>query len=284
MITFQDVKKSYGSYIFDVSSLHIPQGIITGLVGKNGAGKTTAIKMMLGLVKPEGGEVKVLGTDARHLSAQKKQEIGVVLSESGFSSYLNISDIEHILMKMYPEFDRDYFKQKCKEFHLPEGKKIAEFSTGMKVKLKVLIAITHKAKLLILDEPTTGLDVEAREAILDILREYMTKQEPCSILITSHISSDLENLCDDIYMINDGKIILHEDMYKLLDLYGVIKANEEQAMKKGIEQGIEQGIERGRIETLYTDCNMSVSDIAKKVSKSEDYVKEIIKKISAACL
>lgn len=110
MITFQDVKKSYGSYIFDVSSLHIPQGIITGLVGKNGAGKTTAIKMMLGLVKPEGGEVKVLGTDARHLSAQKKQEIGVVLSESGFSSYLNISDIEHILMKMYPEFDRDYFK------------------------------------------------------------------------------------------------------------------------------------------------------------------------------
>ena len=183
MITFQDVKKSYGSYIFDVSSLHIPQGIITGLVGKNGAGKTTAIKMMLGLVKPEGGEVKVLGTDARHLSAQKKQEIGVVLSESGFSSYLNISDIEHILMKMYPEFDRDYFKQKCKEFHLPEGKKIAEFSTGMKVKLKVLIAITHKAKLLILDEPTTGLDVEAREAILDILREYMTKQEPCSILI-----------------------------------------------------------------------------------------------------
>ena len=151
MVTFQDVKKSYGSYIFDVSSLHIPQGIITGLVGKNGAGKTTAIKMMLGLVKPEGGEVKVLGTDARHLSAQKKQEIGVVLSESGFSSYLNISDIEHILMKMYPEFDREYFKQKCKEFNLPEGKKIAEFSTGMKVKLKVLIAITHKAKLLILD-------------------------------------------------------------------------------------------------------------------------------------
>ena len=228
MITFQDVKKSYGSYIFDVSSLHIPQGIITGLVGKNGAGKTTAIKMMLGLVKPEGGEVKVLGTDARHLSAQKKQEIGVVLSESGFSSYLNISDIEHILMKMYPEFDRDYFKQKCKEFHLPEGKKIAEFSTGMKVKLKVLIAITHKAKLLILDEPTTGLDVEAREAILDILREYMTKQEPCSILITSHISSDLENLCDDIYLIHDGKIILHEDTDVIVELYGILKVTEEQ--------------------------------------------------------
>ena len=228
MITFQDVKKSYGSYIFDVSSLHIPQGIITGLVGKNGAGKTTAIKMMLGLVKPEGGEVKVLGTDARHLSAQKKQEIGVVLSESGFSSYLNISDIEHILMKMYPEFDRDYFKQKCKEFHLPEGKKIAEFSTGMKVKLKVLIAITHKAKLLILDEPTTGLDVEAREAILDILREYMTKQEPCSILITSHISSDLENLCDDIYLIHNGRIILHEDTDAIVEQYGVLKVNEEQ--------------------------------------------------------
>ena len=129
---------------------------------------------------------------------------------------------------MYPNFESSYFKQKCQELALPTNKRIQEFSTGMKAKLRVLTAMTHKAKLLILDEPTAGLDIEARNEILDMLREYVMADEERTVLITSHISSDLENLCDDIYLIQDGKIILHEDTDIITEQYGVLKVKEQQ--------------------------------------------------------
>lgn len=231
MITFENVKKRYGDYIFDVPSMNIPQGIITGFVGKNGAGKSTAIGLALGLIKPDSGSVKTFGIPARDLTPADKLKLGVSLDNSGFSMQLNVSDIEHILNKMYPEFERDYFNKKCKELNIPKNKKIGEFSSGMKVKLKVLVAITHKARLIILDEPTAGLDVEARSEVLDMLREYIAFDDTRSILITSHISSDLENLCDDIYLIHDGKLILHEDTDAIVEQYGVLKVNDEQFEK-----------------------------------------------------
>ena len=131
---------------------------------------------------------------------------------------------------MYNRFDKADFLQKCKHFGIPMNQKIKEFSTGMKAKLKILTAMSHGAKLLILDEPTAGLDVVARDEILDMLREYM-EQEGNSILISSHISSDLEGLCDDIFLIDEGRILLHEETGVLIDEYGVLKVTEEQYAK-----------------------------------------------------
>lgn len=227
MIRMQDVRKKYGDYEFRMS-MEIPHGRITGLVGKNGAGKSTAIKLMLGLAKPDSGSISVLGSAGRELSPADKQKIGVSLAESGFSSQLSIEDMKHILSKMYREFDRQLFTKQCEKMKLPEKKKMKDFSTGMKAKLKVLTALTHNADLLILDEPTAGLDIEARNEILDLLREYVTNNEKSSILITSHIATDLESLCDDIYLIHDGKMIIHEDTDVILEQYGVLKVSEEQ--------------------------------------------------------
>ena len=226
----QNVRKKYGDFEFDMS-MEIPEGRITGLVGKNGAGKSTAIKLMLGLTKPDSGNISVLGSDGKELSPAVKQKIGVSLAESGFNSQLSIEDMKQILSKMYREFDRQLFEKQCEKMKLPKKKKMKDFSTGMKAKLKVLTALTHNADLLILDEPTAGLDIEARNEILDLLREYVTHNEKSSILITSHIATDLESLCDDIYLIHDGKMIIHEDTDVILEQYGVLKVSEEQYEK-----------------------------------------------------
>ena len=225
MVKLKNVCKSYGDFRLD-ASMEIPEGCITGLVGKNGAGKSTVIKLILGLTKADAGQITLFGKE--ELSVADKTGIGASLAESGFSTQLNLLDVKKILRKMYPEFQQSYFEQKCRELHLPEKKRIREYSTGMKAKLKILVAMTHQAKLLVLDEPTAGLDVEARNMILDMMRAYMAEDETRSILITSHIASDLEQLCDDIYLIHNGEILLHEDTDVILEQYGVLKVTETQ--------------------------------------------------------
>ena len=185
-------------------------------------------KGVLGLIRPDSGTVRVLGQDSRTLGKREKQQLGVVLSDSGFSGYLTVKDIVPVLESLYEKFDKPFFLEQLRKFGLPDNKKIKEFSTGMKVKLKVLVAVSHDARLLILDEPTAGLDVVARDELLDILREFMERDGERSILISSHISGDLESLCDDIYMIHEGKIILHEDTDTLLDEYALLKIDERQ--------------------------------------------------------
>ena len=150
---------------------------------------------------------------------------------------------------MYSKFDKSLFIEQVQKFQLPMNKQIKEFSTGMKAKLKVLVAISHNAKLLILDEPTAGLDVIARDELLDMLREFLEKDEERSILISSHISSDLESLCDDLYMIHDGKIILHEDTDVLLSDYALLKVDAEQYSKLD-----KQFILRSKKETYGYSC------------------------------
>lgn len=225
MVSVQNLKKSFGDFTLNVT-FEIPEGRITGLVGKNGAGKSTVIKSILGLMPPDSGCAKVFGKDASKLSPKDKQHIGAALSDSGFSSYLTVKDCGKILDKMFDDFDRQAFSDACRKYGLPENKPIGKFSTGMKAKMRVLTALSHNAKLLIMDEPTSGMDVEARNEILDILRSYLEKQEDSSVLITSHIASDLEGLCDDIYLIHGGKILLHEDTDVILSDYGVIKVDE----------------------------------------------------------
>ena len=236
MIKVDNIVKRYGDYSLNIS-MNIPAGNITGIIGKNGAGKSTTIKSILGIVRPDEGSIKVFGKDTKKLNVKDKQDIGVALSDSGFSMYLTVDDIIHILKKMYDKFDDKEFTELCIKQGLPLNKQIKDFSTGMKAKLRVLVAISHKAKLLILDEPTSGLDIEARNDILDMLRQYMSEDENRSILISSHISSDLEGLCDDVYLIHNGKVLLHEDTDKILDEYAILKLDEtgyEQIDKKYI--------------------------------------------------
>ena len=152
-----------------------------------------------------------------------------VLLKSGKSEItLKGKDVEAVLAKLYPKFEAEKFHQMCEEYQIPLDKFIKEYSTGMKAKLNLIIALTHQAEFLMLDEPTAGLDVGARERMLDILREYMEEEPERSILISSHISSDLEHLCDDIYVIHKGKIVLHEAMDTILEKYAVLKVSEEQ--------------------------------------------------------
>ena len=208
--------------------MELPEGQILGLIGKNGAGKSTAIKLILGLCRADEGSIRVFGHESKELPETLRQEIGVSLAESGFSGELTVNDVKHILKKMYHSFDENYFIKQSENLKLPMNKKIKEFSTGMKAKLRVLTAMTHHAKLLIMDEPTAGLDVEARNEILDMLRAYIAEDESRSILITSHISTDLESLCDELYLIHDGKLILHEATDAILEQYGILKVSEEQ--------------------------------------------------------
>ncbi len=224
MVSVKNVKKRYGDFRLDVS-MELPEGRVTGLVGRNGAGKTTLIKSILGLIRPDAGSVEVLGKDVASLTAEDKRNIGAALSDSGFSGYLRAKDVCAILAKMYPDFDADLFLRRCERQGLAPDKLIKDYSTGMKAKMRVLAAISHGAKLLIMDEPTSGLDVEARNNILDMLREYLSADPERSMLISSHISTDLEGLCDDVYLIHDGRILLHEDTDVILSGYGVLKVD-----------------------------------------------------------
>ena len=226
MISIENLVKKYDGFELNIS-MEIPSGKVSGLVGKNGAGKSTTIKSILGLVKPNSGKVVLMGKDVTDITARDKQKLGVALSESGFSGYLTVKDVIDIMKNMYQDFNADSFRKLCRKFDLPIDKRIKDFSTGMKAKLRVLTALSHKARLLIMDEPTSGLDVEARNEILDMLRDYLVENEDCSILISSHISSDLEGLCDDIYLIHKGRIILHEDTDKILSNYGILKMDGE---------------------------------------------------------
>lgn len=230
MLTINQLQKNYDAFRLNCT-LEVHSGCITGLVGANGSGKSTTFKSILGLIHPDSGEIKVFDKDAASLSVHEKEKIGVVLSDSGFSGWLSIKDVISIMKHMYPTFDRNTFVARCGKFQLPFDKKIKEFSTGMKAKLKILTALSHQADLLILDEPTAGLDVIARDELLDLLREYMEEDDSRSILISSHISSDLEGLCDDLYMIHDGHIVLHEDTDVLLTEYGLLKVSAPQYEK-----------------------------------------------------
>ncbi len=226
LLKMENILKTYGDFTMNCS-LELQPGYITGLIGPNGAGKTTVFKSALGLISLDQGAVTVFGKPFDQLSLKDKQDMGVVLADSGFSGYLTIQNIARVMKNLYQLFDQDRFIKKCRESGLPLNKKVKDMSAGMKARVKVLAAMSHEARLLILDEPTAGLDVLAREELLDTIREYMEPGDR-SILISSHISTDLEQLCDDLYLIDNGTIVLHEETDVLLGSYGLLKATEEQ--------------------------------------------------------
>ena len=229
MIRLENAQKHYKE--FDLNcSLEVRPGQITGLVGENGVGKSTTFKLILGLIRDDGGTIEVFGKPIQKMTHKDKEKMGVVLSDSGFSGYVTVKDLLPVMSSLYSKFNKDSFLKNCEKYKIPLNKKIKEFSTGMKTKLKMLVAISHEADLLILDEPTAGVDVIVRDEFIQMLQEYMANGQR-SILISSHISTDLENLCDDLYMIHDGRIIMHEDTDVLLSEYAVLKPSMEQYEK-----------------------------------------------------
>lgn len=226
LLKIDNLQKNYKDFQLNCS-LEVLKGRVTGVIGGNGAGKTTTFKAVLGLIFPESGRIELFGKEISEISREDKMRIGTVMAETGFSSMLNIKEIIGIMDALYPAFQKAGFLEKCRHYQLPIDKAIKDFSTGMKAKLKVLLAMSYDASLLILDEPTLGLDYMTRNEIIDEMRDFMANEEK-GILISSHISSDLEGICDDLYFLHEGKIKLHEDTDKILSDYGVLKLNQEQ--------------------------------------------------------
>ena len=226
LLKINGLQKKYKDFFLDCS-LEVQEGRVTGVIGANGAGKTTTFKAVLGLIYPDGGSIELFGKEHSKLTKEDKMQIGTVMAETGFSTMLKVKDIMDIMKSMYPEFDSERFLEKCKHYQLPLDKQVKDFSTGMKAKLRILAAMSYDARMLILDEPTVGLDYMTRNEIIDELRDFMESEEK-GILISSHISSDLEGICDDLYFLHNGKIKLHEDTDKILSDYGVLKVSKEQ--------------------------------------------------------
>lgn len=229
LLKLDGLKKQYGNFQLDCS-LQVEEGCVTGIIGANGAGKSTTFKAILGLIRTDGGTAEVLGKTGGELTAADKRQIGVVLAENTFNEVLAIKDVLPVMEAMYPKFRKEEFIGKCEKYGLPLNKALKEFSTGMRAKFKLLLAMSYEARLLILDEPTAGLDAVVRGEVLDEMRGYM-EQDGRAILVSSHISSDLEGLCDDLYFIHGGRILFHEDTDKILSDYAVLKVNEEQYRK-----------------------------------------------------
>lgn len=229
-IKVKDLNKKYEGFELKNISFEIPEGSIVGLIGENGAGKTTTIKSILNIIKSDG-EIQVFGKDIKQNEKEIKSKLGVVLDDSFLSEYLTPKKINSIMKNFYNTWDNKLFENYIKIFKLPENKMIKDFSSGMKMKLKIATAISHKPQILILDEPTSGLDPIVRNEILDIFRQFIAEDETRSILVSTHITTDLEHISDYIMFIKNGEITLNLPTSEILENYGIVKCDEKDFSK-----------------------------------------------------
>ena len=221
------VTKTYPEYTLDRVSLTLPSGMILGLIGENGAGKTTLIKSILGMIPIDGGTVSVLGCTSPHQNKQIMEDIGVVMDESGMPPFLNIVQIGTMMKDIFQNWDSETFNGLVKQLKIPENTKFADLSKGNQMKTGIVCALSHHPKLLILDEATSGLDPVIRDEVLDLLLDF-TREEDHSILVSSHIVSDLEKICDYIVFLHEGKVLLSEEKDLLKEAYGIMHCTREQ--------------------------------------------------------
>lgn len=221
-LEIRSLQKHRKGFSLDGINLTLPAGCIMGLIGENGAGKTTTIKLMLDMIRKDGGTVRILGKDSAEIS---KEDIGVVLDEVGLPTCLTACQVDKIMSKAYTQWSSDEFFAYLKRLNVPENKAFSALSRGMKMKLGIACALSHKAKLLILDEATSGLDPIVRDEVIDILLDF-TRDEEHSVLISSHIVSDLEKICDYIAFLHKGRLMLCEEKDRLYEQYGIIRCDE----------------------------------------------------------
>ena len=219
-LTVSGLTKTYQDFVLDRVSFSVPSGSIVGLIGENGAGKSTTINAALGLIQKEAGQVSVLGREG--LDSETREEIGVVFDGSNYPEILSPRRLNAVMKNIYRSWDETAYFRLLKRFSLPPEKRIKQFSKGMKMKLAISVALSHHSKLLILDEATSGLDPVIRDDILDMLLDFV-QEEDHSILVSSHITSDLEKIADYIVFIHAGKVVFSKPKDELVEQYGVLK-------------------------------------------------------------
>ena len=223
-IEIKGLTKHFPGFALEGLNLTLPSGCILGLIGENGAGKSTTIKLLLGMLKPDGGSASVLGADIGGDLRPVKEEIGVVLDEPGLPHMLKAGQIDKIMGSIYKNWSSNDFAALLRRLDLPEDKPYGDFSRGMKMKMGLAIALAHKPRLLLLDEATSGLDPVVRDDVTDLLLDF-TRDEGHSILLSSHIVSDLEKVCDYIAFLHKGKLMLMEEKDVLMSEYGLLQCS-----------------------------------------------------------
>lgn len=231
-IEIQGLCRSFPDFTLRDVSLTLPSGCILGLVGENGAGKSTTIKLMLNMLRKDSGSITLLGHDHEKDAVLLKEDIGIVLDEAGIPECLTAVQIGKIMRHTFQRWDSDEYARLLQHLSVPQSKPFKDFSRGMKMKLSIAIALSHHAKLLILDEPTGGLDPVVRDEVLDMLYDF-TRDESHSILISSHIVSDLEKLCDYIAFLHKGRLLLFEEKDALLSKYAILHCSPEELAALG---------------------------------------------------
>ena len=226
-LELKKVSKSFSGFCLDNISLTLPSGCIMGLIGENGAGKSTTIKLILGMLHKDSGTITILGKDNGEDIALTKEDVGVVMDEVGMPECLTAKQIGNVMKHTFRNWNEDEYVRLLQKLSLPDNKPFKDFSRGMKMKLGIAVALSHGAKLLLLDEPTSGLDPVVRDEVVDMFYDF-TRDENHSILISSHIVSDLEKLCDYMAFLHKGKLLLCEEKDILLSEYGIIHCTVEQ--------------------------------------------------------
>lgn len=254
-IEIKNLTKSYPGFTLDNVNLTLPCGCIMGLIGENGAGKSTTIKLILDIIRRDSGTITILGKDNQDGLRVTKEDLGVVLDEVGFPECLTAKQVNNIMKCTYRNWNEDIYFDYLSKLLIPDDKEFKDFSRGTKMKLGIAVALSHDPKLLILDEATSGLDPVIRDEVIDLFSEF-TRDESHAILISSHIVSDLEKICDYIAFLHKGRLLLCEEKDILLEQYGIIHctAKEMEALKpssirgkKESAYGVEAIVERDSI-------------------------------------
>lgn len=242
VIELKDVVKDYGDFKLDHINFVVPRGSVCGFIGQNGAGKTTTIKLILDVIKRDGGEIKVFGENIDTNSARLREDIGVVFDEMGFHEFMTGKNINTMMKNIYKNWDEEQFFNYMKEFSLPTKKPCGDFSRGMRMKLQIAVALSHKARFLIMDEPTSGLDPIVRNEMINIFRDYVVDEDH-TILMSSHITGDLEKIADEVVFIDGGKIVLAGNKDEIMEKHGVLKCKKDELSE--ISESLIVSVEHG---------------------------------------
>lgn len=227
VVELRNVTKDYGDFKLDRINMSVTQGGICGFIGQNGAGKTTTIQLILDMIKKDAGEIKVFGEYMEEKGVELKEKIGVVFDEMGFHEFLTPNELNKVMKNIYKYWKEEEFFAYLKKFALPRKKRCGAFSRGMRMKLQIAVALSHGAELLIMDEPTSGLDPIVRNEILQIFQEFVM-EENHTILLSSHITGDLERIADEVVFINAGKIVLAGNKDEILETHGLLKCKKDE--------------------------------------------------------
>ncbi len=264
-----EVSKKYPSG-FEIKDLsfEIKKGYVTGLIGKNGAGKTTIMKLILDIIHTDKGGIKIFEKDVKSGKYNINEDIGIVIEDMFFPDELKVSDLDIVLKGILKKWDSDLFYKYTDKFEVPKNSKIKDLSTGMEKKLRIISALSYSPKLLIFDEATSGLDPIVRREILDLFSEYMRNEEN-TILMSTHIISDLDDIADEIIMIDDGNIIFKDYLDNIKNEYGILKCHEDMVGK------LDEKTILSKISTKYS-WEILINNKNELSKNSSDYVVENI--------